>query len=264
MPPLVIPDNRAKVALKAGRLLMGTMLADIRQPSLMQILRNAGFDFVIIDNEHGAFSIESIADISRMARILGLTPIVRVPELAYPYIAQSLDVGSQGIMLPRVTHPDQVHQILEIMKYPPLGKRGTAMSRGQTDFRAGPLEENLAHANANSFLWIQIETADALQHLDEIVAIAGVDALFVGPTDLSISLGVAGQTDAAPLIDAIERVLAVCKAHGVAAAIQANDLAYARRWVERGMNILSYSSEIGLLAAAANAGIQAIRAARPA
>lgn len=262
MPPLVIPDNRAKAALKAGKLLMGTMLADIRQPSIMQILVNAGFDFTIIDNEHGAFGIESIADLSRMARILGLTPIVRVPELAYAYIAQSLDAGAQGIMLPRVTHPGQVHQVLEIMKYPPIGRRGTAMSRGQTDFRSGPLAENLAHANANTLLMVQVETAEALQHLDEIVAIEGVDVLFIGPTDLSIALGVAGQSEAPELISAIELVIERCKAHGVATAIQANDLAYARRWVERGMEIISYSSEIGLLAAAASAGIQAIRAAR--
>jgi 2-keto-3-deoxy-L-rhamnonate aldolase RhmA len=262
MPPLVIPDNRAKAALKAGKLLMGTMLADIRQPSIMQILVNAGFDFTIIDNEHGAFGIESIADLSRMARILGLTPVVRVPDLAYPYVAQSLDAGAQGIMLPRVTHPDQVHQALEIMKYPPVGKRGTAMSRGQSDFRAGPLAENLAHANANTLLMVQVETAEALRHLDEIVAIEGVDVLFIGPTDLSIALGVAGQSDAPELVSAIERVLERCKAHGVATAIQANDLAYAKRWVERGMEIISYSSEIGLLAAAASAGIQAIRAAR--
>jgi 2-dehydro-3-deoxyglucarate aldolase/4-hydroxy-2-oxoheptanedioate aldolase len=225
-------------------------------------LLNAGFDFVIIDNEHGAFGIESIADLSRMARILGLTPIVRVPDLAYPYVAQSLDAGAQGIMLPRVTHPDQVHQVLEIMKYPPQGKRGTAMSRGQTDFRSGPLLENMAHANAHSLLMVQIETAEAVQHLDEIVAIEGVDSLFIGPTDLSISLGVAGQLEAPELVSAIERVLERSKAHGVATAIQANDLNFARRWVERGMEIISYSSEIGLLAAAASAGIHAIRAAR--
>lgn len=262
MPPIVIPDNRAKAALQAGKMLMGTMLADIRQPSIMQVLLNAGFNFVIIDNEHGAFGIESIADLSRMARILGLTPVVRVPDLAYPYVAQSLDAGAQGIMLPRVTHPDQVHQVLEIMKYPPVGKRGTAMSRGQSDFRAGPLLENMAHANANSLLMVQIETAESMQHLDEIVAIEGVDSLFVGPTDLSISLGVAGQLDAPELVNSIERVLDRCKAHGVAAAIQANDLAFGKRWAERGMGIISYSSEIGLLAAAAAAGIRELRAAR--
>jgi 2-keto-3-deoxy-L-rhamnonate aldolase RhmA len=262
MPPIVLAENRAKEALKKGKLLMGTMLADIRQPSIMQILVNAGFDYVIIDNEHGAFGIESIADLSRMARILGLTPVVRVPELTYAHVAQSLDAGAQGIMLPRVVHPNQVHQVLQIMKYPPVGKRGTAMSRGQTDFRSGPLVENMAFANANSLLMVQIETAESLQHLDEIVQIAGVDCLFIGPTDLSISLGVPGQPEAPAVIEAIERVIQRCKAHGVATAIQANDLAYARRWVERGMEIISYSSEIGLLTAAASAGIQSIRSAR--
>jgi len=143
-----------------------------------------------------------------------------------------------------------------------MGKRGTAMSRGQTDFRAGPLMENMDYANSQSLLMIQIETAESLQHLDEIVQIDGVDSLFVGPTDLSISLGVPGQSDSPLLITSIERVMASCKAHGVASAIQANDLNYARQWVERGMEIISYASEIGLLTAAASTGIQQIRAAR--
>ena len=262
MPPIVFPDNRAKAALQEGQLLLGTMLADIRQPSIIQVLVNAGFDYVIIDNEHGSFSNESIADLSRMARILGLTPIVRIPELTYAHVAQSLDGGAQGIMLPRVTHPDQVHEVLAIMKYPPVGRRGCAMSRGHTDFRGGPVGENMAHANSASMLMVQIETAESLEHLDEIVAIEGVDALFIGPNDLSISLGVAGQSESPVLIEAIEKVMKACKAHGVATAIQANDLAYAKRWTEAGMEIISYGSEIGLLVAAASAGIQSIRAAR--
>ena len=262
MPPIVIHENRAKAAANSGKIVMGTMLADIRQPSIMQILLNAGFDFVIIDNEHGAFGIESIADLSRMARILGLTPVVRVPDLAYPYVAQSLDAGAQGIMLPRVTHPDQVHQVLEMMKYPPVGKRGTAMSRGQTDFRAGPLLENMDHANAHSWLMVQIETAEAVEHLDAIVQIEGVDCLFVGPTDLSISLGVAGQLEAPALVEAIDRVVARCQAHGVAAAIQANDMAFAQRWVQRGIGVISYGSEIGILTAAASSAIQSVRGAK--
>lgn len=262
MPPIVIPENRAKAALQAGKLLLGTMLSDIRQPSIMQILLNAGFDYVIIDNEHGSFSNESIADLSRMARILGLTPIVRVTELTYTQVAQSLDGGAQGIMLPRVTHPDQVHEVLAIMKYPPVGQRGCAFGRGHTDFRAGPLGENMAQANAATMLMVQIETAESVEHLEAIVSIEGVDALFIGPTDLSISLGVPGQPEAPVLIEAIEKVMKSCKAHGVATAIQANDLAYAKRWTEAGMEIISYGSEIGLLAAAASAGIQSIRAAR--
>lgn len=262
MQPLVIPENRAKTALQTGNLLIGTMLAEVRQTSIMQVLANAGFDFVIIDNEHGAFGIESIADLSRMARLVGMTPIVRVPDLAYPYLAQALDGGAQGIMLPRVTHPDQVHTALEIVKYPPLGRRGCAMSRGHTNFRSGPVRENMEQANLASMVMIQIETAEAMQHLTEIAAIPGVDTLFVGPNDLSIALGVPGRSDAPQVIDAVERVIAACKTHGVAAAIQANDLAYGQHWAKRGMEIISYSSEIGLLVSAAAAGIQSLRAAR--
>ncbi len=181
MSPLVIPDNRAKIDLAEGKLLIGTMVAEFRQPSVMQLLANAGFDYAIIDNEHGSFSSETIADLSRMARGSGITPIVRVPDLAYPYLAQSLDGGAQGIMLPRVTSVDQVHAALDIMKYPPAGKRGCAMARGHTLFRAGPVGENMEQANRASMLIVQVETVESVEQVDALAAIPGVDVLFVGP-----------------------------------------------------------------------------------
>ncbi len=113
----IIAPNRIKHALRDGQSVVGTMLAEIRQPAVIQLLANAGFDFVIIDNEHGPFNIETIADLSRTAKYLGLTPLVRVPDLAYPHIAQSLDVGAQGIMLPRVYNAQQVREAVQIMKY---------------------------------------------------------------------------------------------------------------------------------------------------
>lgn len=260
----IIPPNRAKAALCEGKLLVGTMVAELRQPSVMQLLANAGLDFAIIDNEHGSFSCESIADISRMARILGVTPIVRVPDLAYPYLAQALDGGAQGIMLPRVTHPDQVHAALDIIKYPPVGRRGSALSRGHTAFRGGSVATAMEEANEQSVLWVQIETLEALDNLEAITAIPGVDALFVGPNDLSIALGLPGEMQAPIVADAVERVLVACAEHGVSAAIQANDMAYAAYWIARGMNILSYSSEISLLVAAASSAAANLRNVRAA
>lgn len=255
----IIPPNHAKTTLRAGKLLVGTMVAELRQPSVMQLLANAGLDFAIIDNEHGSFSSESIADMSRMARILGVTPIVRVPDLAYPYLAQALDGGAQGVMLPRVTHPNQVHAALDMIKYPPVGRRGSALSRGHTAFRSGPVATAMEEANEHSVLWVQVETIEALDNLEAITAIPGVDALFVGPNDLSIALGLPGQMDAPIVVEAIERVLVTCAEQGVAAAIQANDMAYATYWVERGMNILSYGSEISLLVAAASSAAANLR-----
>ena len=90
----IVPPNRIREKLTAGKTVIGTMLVEIRQPGIMTLLANAGFDFVLIDNEHGPFSVETIADLSRAARDAGVTPIVRIPELTYAHVAQSLDGGA--------------------------------------------------------------------------------------------------------------------------------------------------------------------------
>jgi 2-keto-3-deoxy-L-rhamnonate aldolase RhmA len=236
------------------------MLVELRQPSVMSILANAGFDFVLIDNEHGQFGMDTIADLSRTARSEGVTPIVRVPELTYAHVAQPLDGGAQGIMLPRVTAPEQVKLCLDCMKYTPEGKRGAVLARGHTMLRTGPLLETLAALNRESFLVVQIETAAAVERLEEIVSIPGVDAALVGPTDLSVSLGVGGQMDSPVLVSAIERTLEACVRHGVVPAIHTNDTAMTAAWARRGMRMVSINSEVGLLTAA---GRQALGAIRP-
>ena len=259
MPNSIIPPNRLRERLSQGQLAIGTMLVELRQPSVMTMLANAGFDFVLIDNEHGPFSVETIADLSRGARDAGVTPIVRIPELTYAQVAQALDGGAQGIMLPRVTARAQVEECIKCMKYPPAGRRGAVLARGHTGFRAGPLAETLAVANRESFLIVQIETAEAVEHLDEILSVPGVDAALVGPTDLSLALGVPGSTDAPVLIQAIERTMAACKTHGVLPAIHTNDVAMTAAWARRGMRLVSINSEVGLLTAGARAAIQQIR-----
>lgn len=243
----IIPPNRLKQALQQGQPAIGTMVAEIRQPAVMQLLANAGFDFAIIDNEHGPFSIETIAELSRAARHIGLTPLVRVPDLAYPYLAQSLDAGAQGVMVPRIFNAEQVRRAVQIIKYPPLGQRGTALSRGFTDFKAGPLVEAMAAANDQTFLIIQIETQEAVDNIEEIVSTPGVDVTLVGPTDLSIALGVPGQMDSPKLHAAIEKMIEACQRHQVYPALHMNDLQWAAYWAKKGMRLLSSNSETGLL-----------------
>src|SRR5688572_27393568 len=166
MPTSPIAPNRTKQALAEGKAVLGTMVAEIRQPAIMQLLVNGGFDFVIIDNEHGPFNIETIADLSRTAVYLGLTPIVRVPDIAYPYIAQALDGGAQGIMAPRIYTVEQVQQVVNTVKYPPVGGRGSALGRGHTGFRGGNVSEIMGQANQESMVVIQIETVAALEAID--------------------------------------------------------------------------------------------------
>ena len=188
-----------------------------------------------------------------------MTPVVRIPELTYAHVAQSLDGGAQGIMLPRVTERVQVEECVSYMKYPPMGRRGAVLARGHTAFKAGPLAETLAAANRETFLVVQIETAEAVECLDEMLSVPGVDAALVGPTDLSLALGVPGSTDAPVLIQAIQRTMAACTTHGVLPAIHTNDVTMTAGWARRGMRMVSINSEVGLLTSGARAAIAQIR-----
>ncbi len=258
--PIIAP-NLMKQAIKAGQNPIGTMIAEIRQPAVVQLLANAGFDFAIIDNEHGGFTIETIADLSRTAKYVGVTPLVRIPDVAYPYIAQVLDAGAQGVMLPRITEAAQVAEAVQCMKYPPVGRRGLALSRGHTNFRSGSIPDAMERTNEETLLIVQIETRPAIDALDDILSLPGVDVALIGPADLSIALGVPGQMEAPALTEAIETMVAACRRHGVAPAIHMNDLALATYWAKNGMQVLSSNAETGLMMQAGRAVTGALREA---
>ena len=247
MPQSIISPNRAKKALREGQSVVGTMVVEIRQPSVMQLLANAGFDFVIIDNEHGPFSIETLADLCREAKQVGVTPIVRVPDWSYPHLAQPLDAGAQGLMIPRITDARQVREVVQMVRYPPSGRRGSAQARGYTAFKTGPVSEVMAAVNDETLLVIQVETREATQNLDEIASVDGVDVLLVGPNDLSIALGVPGKLEDASFVATIQQVIKSCNAHRVFPALHINDVGLAVRWAQQGMRMVSISSEIGFI-----------------
>ncbi len=254
----VIPETPLRRIL-SERVGVGTMVVELRQPAVMTFLANAGFDFAIIDNEHGPFPIDAIAELCRAARHVGITPIVRPPELSYAHITQPLDAGAQGIMLPRVRSAEDVETCLSYMKYPPEGRRGAVLARGHTGFRGGPLVETLAQGNRESFLIVQVETREAIDRLDPILSVPGVDAALIGPTDLSLSLGVGGQLEHPRLTDAIDATIQACVRHGVIPAIHHNDPDQAVRWTEQGMRLVSVGSEVGHLTAAGAAAVRAVR-----
>jgi len=235
------------------------MIVEFRQPALLTLLAGGGFDFVLIDAEHGPFGVESVAALSRAAREASVTPLVRPPELSYGWIARPLDAGAQGIMLPRVTERAQVEQAVRWMKYPPVGSRGAVLARGHTEFASGPLGPTLEAMNRETFLVVQIETRAAAERLDELLTVPGVDAALVGPTDLSLSLGIPGQLDDAALTGAIERTLDACGRHGVVPAIHTNEVARSAAWARRGMRMVSIGSEAGILLQGAREAVAAIR-----
>ncbi len=255
----IIPPNRLKRALQAGRSLVGTFVVEIRQPAIMQLLANAGFDFVFIDNEHGGFSMESIAELSRAAVLCGVTPIVRVPDIAYPYIAQTLDVGAQGLMIPRVTCAEQAREVVQKMRYPPFGVRGSALERGLTGFKGGPVAQVMESVHRETLLVVQIETRQALENLAEILAVPGLDVALVGPNDLAIALGIPGQMEHPILAEAIQKTIAACQERQVWPAIHLSNVNLAAAWAGQGMRMISTGSEVSFIQRAGREAVTSIR-----
>jgi 2-keto-3-deoxy-L-rhamnonate aldolase RhmA len=120
----IIPKNKVKAMIAAGQVATGCFVAELRQPTVATLLALGGLDFMLIDNEHGPWTVDRIAEMCTSARHAGITPFVRVPDYSYAQIAQSLDAGAQGLIFPRIETAQQVRDIVQIARYPPTGKRG--------------------------------------------------------------------------------------------------------------------------------------------
>jgi 2-keto-3-deoxy-L-rhamnonate aldolase RhmA len=197
----------------AGEMICATMLRTIRNPSVLCLAKNAGLDFVMFDCEHGAFTTETLHDMSMTAQALGLDCFARVPTGTKDYISRFLDCGISGIMVPMTETAEQAENLVRYAKYAPLGSRGFTAA-ANTGYRGGKHSDIMAEANSRVWAIAQIETRLAVDNCDAIAATEGLDALLIGPNDLSIDLGVAGDLNNPIEIEAIKKVAAACKKHG--------------------------------------------------
>jgi len=252
-------QNTLKRLLKSGGTAIGTMVCDTRNPAIAQALNVAGFDYFILDTEHGSYSLETVSDIMQMARLVGITPIVRVPDYTYPFIARTLDAGARGVMVPRVKTRAQVEQIVRAVKYPPMGERGMMNARTNTDYRGMTIGEYGVQANAETMVIVQVETREAVEDIDAILAVPGVDAALMGPADLSVALGVM-DVGHPTVTEYIQRVVDAAKRRGLPSGTHVGDLAMLKTWRDKGMRLLMYSYDFGLIMSGAAAAIKELRA----
>ena len=239
--------NHVKTALAEGKVQLGTGFAQLRSQDVVRILAAAGFNWAFLDTEHGGFDLETIQDLCRIATYAGLSPIVRVPDLQYALIARALDCGAEGIIFPRVESPELLAKAVSWIKFPPVGVRGFGLTPLHVDHEKVGIPQMIEHMNANSLVVLQIETKLAVDIRDELLSVPGIDAVMVGPVDLSISLGVPGDFQHPLMVEAMEKIRDSCVAHGVAPGTQTRTLALAKFWKERGMRFLGCSSETGML-----------------
>lgn len=231
--------NHVKQALKQGKLQLGCSFAQLRSPAVATILGKAGLDWCYIDSEHGPFDLETIQDLCRASIAAGMAPIVRIADIQYHLVARALDCGAMGILLPRIESPEVLARAASWTFFPPKGIRGFGFTQHNVDYEAVTIPQIIQHSNDNTMLVFQIETQAALDRRDELVSVPGVDAVMVGPADLSISLGIPGQFEHPKLIEAIDKIIESCNKHGVAPGLHMRRLDLAKFWRDRGMRFLS-------------------------
>lgn len=248
-----------KKRLSNGQLLIGTMISELRNPNIVYMLAQNGFDFFILDNEHGAYSPETVSDIIAAGRGAGIPIVVRIPEIRRETILKPLDSGAAGLLIPQVNTPVQAQEVIYHAKYPPWGNRGAALRRAHSLYRRVVAEEYLKQANEDTFIAVQAETPQAIANLEEIAAVSGIDAIFVGPFDLSVSLGIPGDLNHPQEIEAIEKVIEICLRKRLFSGIHLFDLPTLKNWINKGMRFVTYSSDVALLADAARSGVHELK-----
>lgn len=221
-----------------------------------EALGGCGFDWVLVDMQHGCMDYETALAMIRAIDLTGAIPVVRVPWNDPGIIGRVLDAGALGVIIPMIQTPDDARRAVEACRYPPAGRRSFGPVR--VGLRDGPTY--FATANDRVLVIPMIETVEALASVDEIAAVPGVDALFVGPFDLSIALGLPpGDNDGKPAFDdAIARIARAAAGAGVATAVLSNP-AVAPLRIRQGFQMISVTTDINTLAAGARADLQAVR-----
>lgn len=251
--------NHTRDRLLRGDTVFGCAMQFYRSTEIPRAFAAAGFDYIFVDLEHGGFDLETAQDIIAASVDAGLTPLVRVSELMYSLIARVLDVGAQGIILPRVECPSTLEEAISWTKYPPEGKRGFGFLAPLLDYERRSVAEIMEHLNQTTLVVVQFETRAAMERCDELLAVKGMDVALVGPTDLSISLGIPGEFEHPLLVDTVLHFIEKCTQHGVVPGIQCRNVAQARFWAQRGIRLVGAGSEQSLLLEKCSEAVKELR-----
>ena len=230
--------NTTKAQLLAGETVHGCFLK-YPEPALAEIIAMAGFDFVLFDGEHGTLQPSDIENLVRAVELRGATPLARVTTNQSQIILRYLDTGLHGVQVPWVNTVRDVELAVQFTKYGPRGIRGLAGGRASDWGLSESIGEYTARANRETMLIVHIETADAVELVDEYVGVDGVDVIFLGPTDLSHSLGHPGQVDHRDVQAAMQHVADVVVASDKALGIYAGDAEFAQEWQSRGARYIA-------------------------
>jgi 2-keto-3-deoxy-L-rhamnonate aldolase RhmA len=250
--------NTVKQKLARGECVYGTMIFEFNTTGIGRIVGEAGAEFVIYDAEHTGWSIETIRMLIAATQSSKALPMVGVPVGQETQLSRYLDLGAMGVVVPMVEREAQARTMVRAAKYPPDGTRGAAFGVAHDNYVAGPVTEKMASANQEGLVIAKIETVAGIENCDAIAAVEGIDCLWVGHLDLSVSMGIPGQFDHPAFLTAIENVARACDRHGKAAGNMVSSAEGARVWKDLGYRAFALG-DVWLYQAVLRQGLDELR-----
>ena len=254
--------NRMWEEFKAGEPAIGTF-HHLNSNQFIDAVSYTGLDWIVIDQEHSCLGTDEMDKLVALAEARGMSPVVRVNAIERSAILKALDAGAHALMVPCVKTMDEIHKIIEWGKFKPLGDRGFCPTRdcgyGMAENFQG-MQGYMDFCNENTILMPQCETKECLDIIEEVTATEGIDAIFIGPMDLTVSLGIPGQYDNPIFIDARKRILAACKKNNVMCIIFATSIQQARDYIEEGYDGIAYNVVLMMIQSAFKEVVDGIKA----
>jgi 2-dehydro-3-deoxyglucarate aldolase/4-hydroxy-2-oxoheptanedioate aldolase len=238
---------------------VGTYIGQFATPGLGRILKSTGCQFAFVDMEHSGFSFETIRDVLGQLHDVGIATVTRPPSQAAHHLARLCDVGAQGLVPPMLSTVDQARACLDAIKYAPQGGRGCAFGIAHDDYNALAPADSLAAGNARTAFTPLIETAEGIENVDAIAALDGVDCLWIGHLDLSVSLGIPGDYESTTFKEAVATVMAAASRHSKSVGRLIGSPQEAARVHGEGVDFICYLGDVWLLQKALKEGFVGIR-----
>ena len=232
-----------KATLKSGGRVFGTMISIARNPKWIPILDSVGLDYVVIDTEHNYRSRGELGDFLMMMNTTGVVPIVRIPVPDAHYVTMAMDAGAQGVLAPYCETVDQVKEVVAAAKWRPL--KGEAVDRvvATGEHVSDATRAYLENRNKNSIAIIGIESVAAVENLEKMLQVPGIDGIFVGPNDMSISLGIPDQYDQKIYQEMVKKVIDTSEAHGVATLVHQQTPDLSTYWISQGARFILHGTD---------------------
>ena len=245
-------DDLLRRRIRAGEILLGVFVT-IPNCEIVEIIAGAGFDFIIPDVEHTPIGPERLEEMVRAADTLNVPCLVRVADNRPVNIASALDRGANGVMVPHVDSGEAAEEVVRAARFAPEGERGLSLAVRASDYLRVPTEEFCSRSNEAVVVMLQVEGRKGVENVEQIAAVPGFDVLFVGPFDLSQSLGVLGQIHHPSVIDAVRQSVEAAGRHGKVVGTFAGNAEDVSFWVQQGVSILFYKADMMLLSVACDA-----------